>query len=126
MSQRTSSSGKPRGKQAMVAAGHSAEKRSRSRTARALQHATPPIPVAAIVPCDGAYDLSGVMLTQMLTGTNVKVPSCLLYTVSGYHTVYGDAVNYGNLLQPAFANLLTGGGGGGRAAAGAWPDWREW
>jgi len=36
------------------------------------------------IPCDGAYDLSGTMLTQMLSKDPIKVPSYLLYTASGY------------------------------------------
>ena len=57
--------------------------------ARALQQAG--IPAKATVPCDGAYDLSGVMRNQMLLGTDVKMPSYLLYTASGYRALFENA-----------------------------------
>jgi hypothetical protein len=67
------------------------------------------IPVTATIPCDGAYDLSGTMLTQMLT-KEVLVPSYLLYTASGYHAVYGDAgFTYAYLLEHDYAALLAAG-----------------
>jgi len=54
--------------------------------ARALQMSGLVSPtIRAIVPCDGPYSLSDVMLTQMLTAERVKVPSYLLYTASGYY-----------------------------------------
>jgi pimeloyl-ACP methyl ester carboxylesterase len=59
---------------------------------------------AAVVPCAGAYDLSGTMLTQMLT-QEVKVPSYLLYAASGYYTVYQD-FDYGDLLTDYWADLM--------------------
>jgi pimeloyl-ACP methyl ester carboxylesterase len=76
--------------------------------ARALQGAR--VSVAAVVPGDGPYDLSGVMLDQMRNGANVKEPAYLLYTTFGYNAVYGDtAINYAALLQPTFAAYITGG-----------------
>jgi pimeloyl-ACP methyl ester carboxylesterase len=73
--------------------------------ARALQMAgSPP---TAIVPCDGAYDLSGVMLNQILSDQQVKVPSYFLYAASGYQSVYGtSAIDYYALFTSAFADLL--------------------
>jgi pimeloyl-ACP methyl ester carboxylesterase len=53
--------------------------------ARSLQQPAVSVPVTAIVPCDGPYSLSEVMLGQMLSGAEVEVPSYLLYTASGYY-----------------------------------------
>ena len=65
--------------------------------------------VKAVLPCDGAYDLTGTMLPQMVSETLIPVPSYLLYTASGYHAVYPADVNYWTLLSPAFAPLVAGG-----------------
>ncbi len=75
--------------------------------ARALQGAG--VPVKAVVPCDGPYDLSGVMVDRLLTGTDVKDPALYLYTASGYHSVYGDEIDYDALFRPAYASLLKAG-----------------
>jgi pimeloyl-ACP methyl ester carboxylesterase len=77
--------------------------------ARSLQKAG--IPVAATVPCDGPYDLSGVMREQMISAQPVLVPSYVLYTASGYHSVYGDNgfAAFGDLLQSNYATLLLNG-----------------
>ncbi len=79
--------------------------------ARALQQAG--VPARATVPCDGAYDLSGVMLDQMLQGTDVKMPSYLLYTASGYRPLYENVgVQVTDLLLdvplPGFPNGFAG------------------
>jgi dienelactone hydrolase len=71
--------------------------------ARAVQDAGGAL--SAIVPCDGAYDLSGTMLDQMLD-KEVKVPSYLLYAASGYHALYPADVVYEDLLQEKWAVLL--------------------
>ena len=60
-----------------------------------------------VVPCDGPYDLSGTMRAQMLYGTDVKVPSYLLYTASGYKAVHSGAVEYDKLLLSDYAKFLT-------------------
>jgi len=73
--------------------------------ARAFQQAG--LPVSGIVPCDGAYDLSGTMLDQMLSGLPVKVPSYLLYVSSGYKASYGALLDYYVFLRPLYGNLLT-------------------
>ncbi len=72
--------------------------------ARSLQQAG--IPVAATVPCDGAYSLSDVMLGQMMSGTAVKVPSYLLYTASGYNALYPAVVTYQTLLADPWNTLM--------------------
>ena len=46
------------------------------------------IRVTGVVPCDGPYDISGVMLIGMLSGQPVMFPWYLLYTVFGYHSAY--------------------------------------
>ena len=76
--------------------------------ARALQAAG--IQVTATVACDGPYDLSGVMREQMISGLPVLVPSYVLYTASGYHSVYGDSrfITFTDLLQEDYASLLLG------------------
>jgi pimeloyl-ACP methyl ester carboxylesterase len=66
------------------------------------------IAVKKIVPCDGPYSLSGVMLGQMLSGTQVKVPSYLLYTASGYKAVYSD-IPLSNLLTDEWAGWVVSG-----------------
>jgi pimeloyl-ACP methyl ester carboxylesterase len=66
-------------------------------------------PLCAVVPCGGPYDLAGTMLNQMLYDTDVKVPSYLLYTASGYHAVYDDQVDYDELLLPDYAGYLEAG-----------------
>ena len=83
--------------------------------AMALRNASPPVTwasIAAVVPCDGPYDLSGVMLTQMLSGAQVKVPSYLLYTTFGYHSVDPADFGFDQLLVPPWnglaANLFDG------------------
>ncbi len=65
--------------------------------------------VTAVLPCDGAYDLTGTMLPQMISTALIPVPSYLLYTASGYHAVYPGVVDYGALLSPAFAPHVAGG-----------------
>jgi pimeloyl-ACP methyl ester carboxylesterase len=65
------------------------------------------IPVTGVVPCDGPYDLSGVMLDQMVSGTSVKAPFYVLYTAFGYHSVYPSAVDYNALLNPPWNGMLS-------------------
>lgn len=63
------------------------------------------IPVTGVVPCDGPYDLSGVMLSQMLSPELVAFPWYLLYTVFGYHSVYGNnPFDYATLLNPPYSS----------------------
>jgi pimeloyl-ACP methyl ester carboxylesterase len=64
-----------------------------------------PYAVAAVVPCDGPYDLSGTMRIQMLTQA-VKVPSYLLYSVSGYAEA-GEIASLDGLLTGGFAGYVT-------------------
>lgn len=60
--------------------------------------------IRAIVPCDGPYSLSDVMLTQMLTAERVKVPSYLLYTASGYYAAEPGRMPlpYASFLVPPY------------------------
>lgn len=44
--------------------------------------------VTKVVPCDGAYDLSGTMLEMMLSEEPINSPHYLLYTASGYDEAY--------------------------------------
>jgi pimeloyl-ACP methyl ester carboxylesterase len=79
--------------------------------ARALQQAG--ILAKATVACDGAYDLSGVMRNQMVFGTDVKMPSYLLYTASGYRPLFeGAGVPVTGLLRsdplPGYPNGYAG------------------
>jgi len=73
--------------------------------ARAFQQAG--LPVSGVVPCDGAYDISGTMLDQMLSGLPVKVPYYLPYVASGYKASYGALLDYYLFLKPQYGNLLT-------------------
>jgi len=73
--------------------------------ARAFQQAG--LPLSGIIPCDGAYDLSGTMLGQMLSGESVKEPSYLLYVSSGYKAAYGPLLDYSSFLKPYYADMLT-------------------
>jgi len=75
--------------------------------AKAFQQAG--LPVSGVVPCDGAYDISGTMLDQMLSGLPVKVPYYLLYVASGYKATYGNLLDYYLFLRPYYGNLLTHG-----------------
>jgi pimeloyl-ACP methyl ester carboxylesterase len=59
--------------------------------------------VKAVLPCDGAYDLSGTMLAQMLSKAPIAMPGYLLYTTSGYHAVYPDAISFTGLLVEPYA-----------------------
>ncbi len=66
--------------------------------------------VKAVLPCDGAYDLTGTMLPQMLSPDLIPVPSYLLYTASGYHAAYGEpAILYPELLSDPFWTYVAGG-----------------
>ncbi len=67
------------------------------------------VPVAGTVPCDGPYDLSGVMLPDMISGKEVKVPAYLPYTASGFKAAYPDKIDVNALLQSEWANLITPG-----------------
>ena len=67
------------------------------------------IQVTGAVPCDGSYDLSGVMLSIMLYGQlngqpfPVEFPWYLLWLVYGYHSVYGNnPFDYNALLNPPY------------------------
>ncbi len=74
--------------------------------AMALQplNAAHQLALGKIVPCDGAYSLSGVMLGEMLDQEPELVPSYLLYTAAGYQSVYGsDDIDYFELLKPDYA-----------------------
>jgi hypothetical protein len=62
--------------------------------------------ISAVVPCDGPYDLSGVMLGQMTKDEEVKVPWYLLYTAFGYKSVYDD-IPLDQLLSENALKLLT-------------------
>lgn len=73
--------------------------------ARAFQQAG--LPVSGVVPCDGAYDISGTMLNQMLSGLPVKAPYYLLYVSSGYKASCGALLDYYLFLRPRYGNLLT-------------------
>lgn len=42
------------------------------------------VTITKVVPCDGAYDLSGTMLDMMLSPVAINSPHYLLYTASGY------------------------------------------
>jgi len=74
--------------------------------ARALQ-GTGALPagfvVKGIVPCDGAYDLSGTMLEQMLSEDPIPIPSYLLYAASGFHAIDPQKIVYGELLVDPYA-----------------------
>jgi len=65
--------------------------------------------VRAVLPCDGAYDLTGTMLPQMKSMDLIPVPSYLLYTASGYHAVYPLDLDYATLLSTSFAPWVAGG-----------------
>ncbi len=51
------------------------------------------IPITGVVPCAGSYDLSGVMIDQMLSGAAVKVPWYIPFVAFGYHSFYDDQIN---------------------------------
>ena len=89
--------------------------------------------VTAAVPCAGSYDLSGVMLADVLKTEPAKVPYYMPYTVFGYASVYeGKAVDgrtdpagtwaYSRLLKaplPAWLPQFFGGAATGSAIAAA-------
>ena len=73
--------------------------------AQALQAAG--VPINGIVPCDGPYSLSQVMLAQMTTsGLKLLVPSYALYTGFGYHSVYPADFDFGFFFQDKYAAML--------------------
>jgi pimeloyl-ACP methyl ester carboxylesterase len=55
--------------------------------------------VKAVLPCDGAYDLTGTMLPQMKSTDLIPVPSYLLYTVSGYRAAYPNGLDADNPIN---------------------------
>ncbi len=66
------------------------------------------IPITGVVPCDGPYDLAGVMLNQMTSGRPVKAPFYVLYTAFGYHSVYPTVVDYNALLNAPWNTMVSG------------------
>jgi pimeloyl-ACP methyl ester carboxylesterase len=59
-----------------------------------------------VVPCDGAYDLSGTMLSVMLDDKIDPVPSYLLYTAAGYKAAKTGVV-YSSFLELKYEDILT-------------------
>ena len=50
--------------------------------------------IKAVVPCDGPYDISGVMLQQMVQlNTHVLAPSYIMYTAFGYQFGVSDWIS---------------------------------
>jgi pimeloyl-ACP methyl ester carboxylesterase len=72
--------------------------------------------VTKVVPCDGAYDLSGTMLDLMLSATPINSPHYLLYTASGYNAV-DPSIDLDELLadsldtnvEPHWASMVSAG-----------------
>lgn len=54
--------------------------------------------ITKVVPCDGAYDLSGTMLQLMLSTVPINSPHYLLYTASGYKAAESTMPDLSSLL----------------------------
>lgn len=62
--------------------------------------------VTASAPMAGAYDLSGVTATDLLSGRSIPNPAYLLYQVAAYQAVYGLADSLPALLDTPYDTTL--------------------
>ncbi len=62
--------------------------------------------VTASAPMAGAYDLSGVTATNLLSGRPMPNPYYLIYLLAAYQEVYGLTNSLGELLSPPYDTVL--------------------